>query len=108
MRVVYERCAGLDVHQKSVVACRIIPKPNGDWLTEVRTFGTMTADWLQLSDWLAEGGVTHVARESSGVYWKPVYNILEGHFTTWVVNAQHIQQVPGRKTAVQDAQWIAE
>ncbi|MFC1960867.1 IS110 family transposase [Chloroflexota bacterium] len=108
MRVVYERCAGLDVHKKSVVACRIVPGLERDWRTEVQTFGTMTADLLALSDWLAEGGVIHVAMESTGVYWKPVFNILEGRFTTWVVNARHIKQVPGRKTDVKDAQWIAE
>ena len=108
MQVVYERCAGLDVHKKSVVACRISPGSEAGWRREVRTFGTMTADLLQLSDWLAEAGVTQVAMESTGVYWRPIYNILEANFTTWVVNARHIKQVPGRKTDVKDAQWIAE
>jgi len=108
MRVVYERCAGLDVHKKTVVACRIVPGVRRDWQVEVRTFSTMTGDLLQLSAWLAEGEVTHVAMESTGVYWKPVYNILESSFTAWVVNARHIKQVPGRKTDVKDAQWIAE
>ncbi len=78
MQVVYERSAGLDVHKKTVVACRIIPGANGEWQVAVRTFGTMTAELLQLADWLRAGGVTHVAMESSGVYWKPVFNILEG------------------------------
>lgn len=108
MHVVYEQCAGLDVHKKTVVACRITRGETGDWLTKVRTFKTMTADLLKLSDWLTEGCVTHVAMESTGVYWKPIYNILESNFTTWVVNARHIKQVPGRKTDVKDAQWIAE
>lgn len=108
LRVVCERCAGLDVHQKTVVACRIIPDGAGGERQEVRTFGTTTAALLDLAEWLAAGGVTHVAMESTGVYWKPVYNLLEGQFTLLVVNAQHLKMVPGRKTDVRDAQWIAE
>ena len=108
MDVLYERCAGLDVHKKSVVACRAIPKVGGGWQYERRTFQTMTADLLMLADWLRAAGVTHVALESTGVYWKPVFNILETEFVVIVVNAQHIKQVPGRKTDVRDAQWIAE
>lgn len=108
MDVLYERCAGLDVHKKTVVACRTLPKEGGGWQYERRTFQTMTADLLMLADWLRTAGVTHVALESTGVYWKPVFNILESEFVVIVVNAQHIKQVPGRKTDVRDAQWIAE
>ena len=86
MELVYERCCGLDVHKKTVVACMRTPTRQ-----ETRTFGTMTRDLLTLADWLAEHRVTHVAMESTGVYWKPVYNILEGDFTVLVVNAQHLK-----------------
>ncbi len=104
MRVVYERCAGLDVHKRTVVACVMTPEEQ-----QVRTFATMTDDLLQLGDWLVEQGVTHVAMESTGVYWKPVYNLLEGlGLTLLVVNAQSIKAVPGRKTDVKDAEWIAD
>lgn len=108
MRVVHERCAGLDVHKKTVVGCRIMPDGKGGWETTTRTFSTMTADLFQLADWLREGGVQQVAMESTGVYWKPVFNILEGEFEVVLVNAKHIKFVPGRKTDVKDAQWIAE
>jgi len=104
MRVVHERCAGLDVHKKTVVACVITPEGS-----EVRTFSTMTAQLLALSEWLQEKGCRAVAMESTGVYWKPVYNLLEAaDLEPMVVNAQHIKAVPGRKTDVRDAQWIAE
>jgi transposase len=108
MDVVVERCCGLDVHKKTVVACRILPDEAGRPQKEVRTFGTMTGELLSLSDWLKDGGVTHVAMEATGVYWKPVYNLLEGNFELLVVNAQHIKAVPGRKTDVKDAEWIAD
>jgi transposase len=108
MEVVYERCAGLDVHKKSVVACRITPKAGGGWDKAVRSFGTMTEDLLELADWLRAGRVTHVAMESTGVYWKPVFNILEVEFEVMLINAKSIKHVPGRKTDVKDAQWIAE
>jgi transposase len=108
MRMIFARCCGLDVHKQSVVACRRVLTPEGELLEEVRTFGTMTADLLGLFDWLQQAGVTHVAMESTGVYWKPIWNLLEGHFTLLLVNAQHIKHVPGRKTDVKDAQWIAE
>jgi transposase len=108
MQVLYTPCAGLDVHKKTVVACLITPDPQGGWQHEVRSFSTMTRDLLALSDWLLEAGCTHVAMESTGEYWKPVFNILEVHFTVLLVNAQHIKAVPGRKTDVKDAQWIAE
>jgi transposase len=104
MEVLYTRCCGLDVHQKTVVACLITPNRR-----ETRTFKTMTSDLLQLSDWLSSNGATHVAMESTGVYWRPVYNILESlGLTLLVVNAQHIKAVPGRKTDVKDAEWIAD
>ena len=108
MRIVYERCAGLDVHKKTVVACRITRAETGEWRIETRTFSTMTDDLLALADWLRAGGVSHVAMESTGVFWRPVFNILEGEFEVSVVNAKHIKFVPGRKTDVKDAQWIAE
>ncbi len=108
MRIIYERCAGLDVHKKTVVACRIIPNGQDGWIIEVRTFGTMLDDLLALADWLRAGGVTHVAMESTGVFWRPVFNILAGEFEVILVNAKHIKFVPGRKTDVKDAQWIAD
>ena len=103
MRVVHDRCCGLDVHKKSVVACVMTPESQ-----ETRTFGTTTRKLLELSDWLRERRVTHVAMESTGVYWKPIVNLMEDEFTVWVVNAHHIKTVPGRKTDVKDAEWIAD
>ncbi len=108
MDVLYAHCAGLDVHKKTVVACVVIPAPTGGWHKETRTFNTMTADLLTLSDWLESLAVTHVALESTGEYWRPVFNILEGSFEVLLVNAQHIKAVPGRKTDVNDAEWIAD
>lgn len=108
MDVVYSRCAGLDVHKKTVVACVIVPGESSGWQRAVRTFGTMTVDLLALSDWLGGYGCTQVAMESTGEYWRPVFNILEGNFEVVLVNAQHIKAVPGRKTDVRDAEWIAE
>ena len=108
MEVLYPRCCGLDVHQKTVVACRKTIGLDGKREATVRTFGTMTRDLLELSDWLAEGQVTHVAMESSGVLWKPVWNLLEGRFNVLLVNACHIKQLPGRKTDVKDCEWIAD
>lgn len=108
MDILYPRCAGLDVHKKSVVACCIAPDEAGQLQEQVRTFSTMTADLLELGDWLAQQGASHVAMESTGEYWKPVYNLLEGNFELLLVNAAHIKNVPGRKTDVKDAQWIAQ
>ena len=108
MDILFRCCAGLDVHKKTVVACVRRLDEAGRVHQEVRTFGTMTGDLLTLSDWLAERGVTQVAMESTGVFWKPVFNLLEGRFTLLLVNAQHIKQVPGRKTDVKDCQWIAQ
>lgn len=102
MRVVYERCCGLDVHKKTVVACVMTPAGQ-----EARNFSTMTQDLLALSEWLGHWGVTHVAMESTGVYWKPLFNLLEDTFEVLVVNAHHIKTVPGRKTDMRDAEWIA-
>jgi transposase len=106
--VIYERCCGLDVHKRSVAACLIVPGTHGEPRKQIRTFGTMTEDLLELSDWLAAAGCTHVAMESTGVYWKPIYNLLEGAFTPLLVNARHIKSVPGRKTDVKDCEWIAD
>ena len=103
MEVVYECCGGLDVHAKTVVACL---SKNGR--KEVRTFATMTDELLQLADWLVQAGCTHVAIESTGVYWKPVFNILEGVLSVILVNARHIKAVPGRKTDVRDCEWLAD
>jgi transposase len=103
MQIMHERCAGLDVHKKTVVAC--VVTPGGQ---EIRTFSTMTVDLLGLSDWLLVCGCTHVAMESTGDYWKPVFNMLEGSFEVLLVNAQHVKAVPGRKTDVKDAAWLAE
>jgi transposase len=108
MDVIYSRCCGLDIHKKTVVACLISGAQGPPPQKEVRTFRTMTAELLLLADWLQAAGCTHVAMESTGVYWRPVYNLLEGLFTLLVVNAQHIKAVPGRKTDVKDAEWIAE
>lgn len=108
MQVIHERCAGLDVHKKTVVACVWITPATGKASREARSFGTMTAELLALSDWLQSHLVTHVAMESTGVYWRPIYNLFEGHFELLVVNAQHIKAVPGRKTDVADAEWIAD
>jgi transposase len=108
MDVISSRCCGLDIHKKTVVACLISSAQGQQPQKEVRTFRTMTAELLLLADWLQMAGCTHVAMESTGVYWRPVYNLLEGLFTLLVVNAQHIKAVPGRKTDVKDAEWIAE
>jgi transposase len=108
MQLVYERCAGLDLHKKTVVACAIVPDEHGQRRKEHQTFSTMTPDLLRLRDWLSALGVTHVAMESTGVFWKPIFNLLEGAFELLVVTAQHIKAVAGRKTDVRDAEWIAD
>src|SRR3712207_5702842 len=109
MDVIIERACGLDVHKRTVVACLITPGPDGKPHKELRTFSTVTADLLRLADWLTAAGCTHVAMESTGIFWRPVYNVLEaaGQFELLVVNAQHIKAVPGRKTDTHDAAWIA-
>jgi transposase len=108
MQVMHARCAGLDVHKKTVVACVMISLPDGTVEKHGVSFGTMTPDILALSDWLKAHGVTHVAMESTGVYWRPIYQLLEGQFTLLVANAQHIHRMPGRKTDVTDAEWLAD
>jgi transposase len=105
MEVIHEVCCGLDVHKKSVTAC--VLRTNGR-RRETRAFGTFTRELLELGDWLRACGVTHVAMESTGVYWKPVWNLLEGQFEVLLVNAQHIKAVPGRKTDQRDSEWIAD
>ena len=107
MELMHNRCAGLDVHQRTVVACARVVED--DKVTEeVRTFETTTTGLLELSAWLESKGCTHVAMEATGVYWKPVWHILEGHFELLLANAAHIKNVPGRKTDVKDAVWIAD
>jgi len=108
MEVTFTHCAGLDVHKKTVVACCITPDAQGQKVVETRTFGAMTADLLALSDWLSSRGITHVVMEATGEFWKPVFNILEGSFEAWLANAHHVKNVPGRKTDVKDAEWLAE
>lgn len=108
METIFPRVGGIDVHKANVVVCVRRLEADGRFTKEVRTYSTMTASLLELSDWLAEEGVTHVAMESTGVYWKPVFHILEDRFKTWLVNAQHIKNVPGRKTDVKDCEWIAQ
>jgi transposase len=107
MDITYPRCCGLDVHKRSVTACRLLAGPGPEPVKEVRTFATMTADLEGLADWLAEAAVTHVAMESTGVYWHPVWNLLEERFTLLLVNPAHMKAVPGRKTDVADAEWLA-
>lgn len=108
MRVAYERCCGIDVHKKMVVACVITSNEEGRAHRESRSFGTMMGELQALVAWLHTQGCTHVAMESTGVYWKPVYNVLEGEFELLVVNAEHIKKVPGHKTDVSDAEWLAD
>jgi transposase len=108
VEVVYERCCGLDVHKRTAVACLVVPGPEGRPAKTIRTFGTMTEDLLRLADWLAAAGCTHVAMESTGVYWQPIWNLLEGTCALLLVNARHIKRVPGRKTDVTDSEWLAD
>ncbi len=103
MQVIYKHCAGLDVHKKMVVACC-----RSGAKQELKSFATTTPELLKLVDWLSVYGVTHVAMESTGVYWKPIYNLLEGNFVVLLVNAKHVKNVPGRKTDMKDAQWLSE
>jgi transposase len=107
MDVIYPRCAGLDVHKQTVVACVRIAAGDSP-VQEVRTFGTATTDLLALADWLESFGVQQVAMEATGVYWKPVWHILEGHFELILANAAHVKNVPGRKTDVNDSMWLAD
>jgi transposase len=104
----YERCCGLDVHKKLIVACLLVVSAQGELEKQIRSFSTMTKDILALADWLRAAECSHVVMESTGSFWKPIYNLMEGLFELIVVNAQHIKAVPGRKTDVRDAQWLAE
>jgi len=108
MEIVHERCAGLDVQKKNVKACFSRPGVDGHRSKETRTYLTMTGNLLEMRDWLKGQGCTHIAMEATGVYWKPINNLLEGDFEILVVNAHHIKTVPGRKTDVKDAEWIAD
>jgi len=107
MEVLYPQCCGLDVHKSSITACVLIAQ-SGKPLKHIRRFGCTTRELRELVVWLQEFGVEHVAMESTGVYWKPVWNVLESHFQIVLANAQHIKAVPGRKTDTKDCQWIAE
>jgi transposase len=107
IKVVYPNCAGLDVHKKFVTVCRLTVDKQGQVQKELSEYSTMTADLQALADWLAEGGVTHVAMESTGVYWQPINNMLEGRFEVFLVNAQAVKRMPGRKTDLKDAEWLA-
>jgi transposase len=108
MQVTHERCAGIDVHKKTVVVCCLSVAPNGKPKRETRTYGTTTRELLSLCDWLSSQGMTHVAMESTGEYWKPVYNLLESSHAVMVVNSHHFKQVPGLHTDVKDASGLAE
>ena len=111
MDVVLLRCTGLDVHTKSITACRIVPDPTGqeaEGIAERRTFGTMTLELPALADWLTEASITHVAMESTGAYWTPVYNLRKGTFPIFLVNVAHVKNVPRRKTDKADARWLAK
>lgn len=108
MQVLYDHCCGLDVHKKTVVACVMLTAATGKVSQEGRTFATTTAGLLALADWLTQQQVTHVAMESTGVFWRPVFNILEGSFEVILVNAQHMKAVPGHKTDIKDSQWLAD
>jgi transposase len=107
MEVLYARCAGLDVHQQTVVACARLAS-GATVQQDVRTFGTSTRELLALADWLTAHGCTHVAMESTGVYWKPIWHVLEGQVELILANALQIRSVPGRKSDVNDAMWIAD
>ena len=106
MKVMYKRCCGIDIHKKLIVACLWTSNEKGERVKELRNFDTMTDSLLQMLDWLKEANCEIVAMESTGVFWKPLYNIFEGEMEVWVVNAAHMKAVPGRKTDVKDAEWI--
>src|SRR5947208_5225760 len=105
--VLYACCAGLDVHKATVVACLMLTTASGKVKREVRTFATTTRGLQDLAQWLVSQGVTHVAMESTGIYWRPVFNVLESHCEVILVNAAHMKAVPGRKTDIKDSEWIA-
>lgn len=108
MQVIYERCAGIDVHKKTVVVCVLVAQADGTLQKQIRTFGTMTAELLALDEWLRGQQVEHIAMESTGVYWHPIWNLLEEGRQILLANPQHLKAVPGRKTDVKDAEWLAD
>jgi transposase len=108
MQVMYERCAGIDVHKKTVVVCVLLTQTDGSVQKQIRTFATMTADLLALDEWLRSLHIEHLALESTGVYWHPIWNILEEGRHILLANPQHLKAVPGRKTDVKDAEWLAD
>ena len=108
MDVLYPRCCGIDIHKKSITVCVLIREPGRQEQKHIRGFGTTTAAILSCGDWLRDLGVTHVAMESTGVYWRPIWNLLEGQFELLLANATHVKNVPGRKTDVKDSEWIAQ
>src|SRR4051812_13743364 len=108
MEVMYERCCGLDVHQRSVVACVVVRGARGRPYKNIRTFGTTINELESLADRLVGQGVTHAAMESTGVLWKPVFNVLAERLEVLIVNARHVKAVPGRKTDVADSEWLAD
>src|SRR5260370_14619254 len=108
MQVVHERCCGLDVHKKTVVACILISLANGEVQRHTRAFSSMTASLVELSDWLESLAVTVIAMESTGIYWRPVFNLLEEGRSVILVNAQHMKAIPGRKTDIKDSEWLAD
>jgi len=108
METIYENCCGIDVHKETLTACIMIGEGGRVTKKEIKTFSTMTEDIEHLRDWLKAEGVTHVAMESTGIYWRPVFNILEDDFDILLANARHIKNVPGRKTDVKDSEWICK
>jgi transposase len=108
LQQLYSNCAGLDVHKRFLVACRLYVDQQGQSHKDIRKFDTMMDQLQTLRDWLAQTDTTHVVMESTGVFWQPVFNVLEEHFTVWLVNARHVKNVPGRKTDVKDAEWLAQ
>jgi len=108
MEVLYPRCSGIDVHKRFLVACLSLVQAKGHRQKELRQFSTMTNGILALKEWLKASGCTHIAMESTGVFWKPIFHLLEDSFEIVLVNAQHMKAVPGRKTDVKDAEWIAD
>src|SRR5438067_2479567 len=108
MEAIVERCCGLDVHHQSVVACLVTGAADRKPRTEVRRYGTSTRELEAMRAWLTAAGCTHVAMESTGVYWQPVYTVLEGHLELVVGNAHHINNVPDRKTDVKDCEWVGD
>jgi transposase len=108
MEVLHARCCGIDIHKKSITVCVLIQEAGRKEQKHLREFGTTTSEILSCADWLRSLGVTHVAMESTGVYWRPVWNLLEGQFDLLLANATHMRNVPGRKTDINDSAWIAQ